>query len=221
MFKRVLIVEDIDVINAGIRHIFEKLNISNFDIIEYCDEALMKLQKEKENGNPYDLLISDLSFEENHVRQDLKSGEELIDVVKDRFPELPIIIFSSDNKIEKVRRFIHEVGVKAYVCKGRYGLDDLAKAVEKVEKGELYLSESVAEANSSSSDTDLNEYDIDLLNYLAQGFTQTKIQKELRKNNIKPNSTSAIEKKLNRLKDIFKAKNLTNLVFIAKDMGVI
>ena len=221
MFKRVLIVEDIDVINEGIKNVTEKLNIKDNDIIEYCDEALLKLQKAEAENIPFDLLITDLSFQPNHVPQKIKSGEELIEIVREKFPNLPIIIYSSDNKIEKVRRFIHELGVKAYVCKDRLGLEDLAKAIKKAKKNEIFLSKSVAEANKVSSDTDLSEYDIELLNLLAHGNTQAEIQLELKKKNLKPASISTIEKKIIRLKDIFGAKNPTNLVFLAKDSGVI
>jgi ribosome-associated translation inhibitor RaiA len=39
--------------------------------------------------------------------------------------------------------------------------------------------------------------------------------------NIKPNSKSSIEKRVARLKDLFKANNNIHLIAIVKDLGII
>ncbi|WP_196892102.1 response regulator [Aureivirga marina] len=221
MFKKVLLAEDKDVIIEGLQNTFKRLNISEFDKIQYCDEAFQKVQKSFNDNSPYDLLITDLSFEENHVKQNLKSGEDLVKAIRNKYQDLPIIVFSVEDKIERARRLIQKHNVNAYVCKGRYGLDELGKAIQKVFNNEIYLSQTVSEANSTNDDTDLNDYDIKLLSLLSEGFSQPEIRKILLKENITPNSLSTIEKKIIRLKEIFGAKNPTNLVSITKDLGVI
>jgi hypothetical protein len=48
---------------------------------KYCDEALLKIKKVL-NDQPYELLISDLSFKADHNKNQLNSGEELIQAVR-------------------------------------------------------------------------------------------------------------------------------------------
>ena len=68
MFQKVLIAEDMDFINSGIKSQLSELGIKQIDYVQYCDEALLKLKCAKLlDKEPYDLLISDLSFDEDYV----------------------------------------------------------------------------------------------------------------------------------------------------------
>ena len=67
MFKKVLIAEDMDFINSGIQSQLTSLGIEQIEYVQYCDEALLKLKSAKLNNSPFDLLISDLSFDEDYV----------------------------------------------------------------------------------------------------------------------------------------------------------
>ena len=69
MFQKVLIAEDMDFINSGIKAELAKLGIKQIDYVQYCDEALLKLKRASLDNEPYDLLISDLSFEKDAVPQ--------------------------------------------------------------------------------------------------------------------------------------------------------
>lgn len=44
MFKKVLIAEDMDFINSGIKSQLSELGIPQIDYVQYCDEALLKLK---------------------------------------------------------------------------------------------------------------------------------------------------------------------------------
>ena len=60
MFKKVLIAEDVDIINSGIKATLEAMSIAEIIHVSYCDEALLKLRKAAVDYNPFHLLISDL-----------------------------------------------------------------------------------------------------------------------------------------------------------------
>ena len=51
--------------------------------------------------------------------------------------------------------------------------------------------------------------------------SQDEIIEIFKSSNVKPNSKSAMEKRLSKLKDFFKANNTIHLVSIVKDMGII
>ena len=68
---------------------------------------------------------------------------------------------------------------------------------------------------------EIDNYDIALLNHLANGVAIDDMVALFKKINITPNSKSAIEKRVAKLKDYFKASNNVHLIAIAKDLGVI
>ena len=100
-------------------------------------------------------------------------------------------------------------------------LKELENGINDVYKNQRYLSPQIEQALSQNSDLEMSDYDIDLLKFLAKGLSQDEISVELKKTSIKPNSLSSIEKKLNRIKDSFRANNTTHLVAITKDLGLI
>jgi hypothetical protein len=73
MFKKILIAEDQECLNLSVQKTLEDLNIPNVDYVYYCDDALAKIQKSIRENEPYDLLITDLYYEEDHRQQKLET----------------------------------------------------------------------------------------------------------------------------------------------------
>ncbi|WP_340066391.1 response regulator [Ascidiimonas aurantiaca] len=221
MFQKILIAEDVDNINEGIKAMFEKLSIDPPDFAQYCDDAYLKIRKAQLDNIPYDLLISDLSFTKDHRNQKLRSGVELIEAAKREQPNIKVIVYSVEDRIQTVKKLMKLYHINAYVCKGRNGLRDLQQALQKVVKNKVFFSSQVAGAVNRTNSLQIEPYDILLLDYLAKGYTQEQISEALKKNNKVPNSLSTVEKKINRLKVHFNAVNTTHLIAIVKDLGLI
>ncbi|MFI2744249.1 response regulator [Zhouia sp. PK063] len=221
MFQKILIAEDIDGIHESIQHFLEDLQIPEIAQVHYCDDAMLKLKRGVVDHVPYDLLITDLSFIQDHRNQHYPSGESLIKAVKEKFPSLCIIAYSVEDRLQKVRHLIQDVGIQAYVCKGRNGIAELKKAITAVANEKTYVSPRVAQALHPHEDINIDSYDVSLLTFLAQGHSQEDISSLLKKQQLSPNSLSSIEKKINRLKIILQAKNTIQLIAIAKDTGLI
>ncbi len=81
MFKKVLVAEDLDSISIAVIQILEDLKVNSIDHVKYCDDGLLKIKKGLAENEPYDLLISDLSFKSDHRKNQLTSGEDLIEAV--------------------------------------------------------------------------------------------------------------------------------------------
>ena len=222
MFQKVLIAEDMDFINSGIKSQLAELNIAQIEYVQYCDEALLKLKSAKLNNAPFDLLISDLSFDEDYVEQKITSGDELIKEVRKDFPELKIAVFSVEDKEFRVQNLFNEYNINAYVWKSREGLRELKKAIQQIYTTDsIYVSPHVAGSMSKQKTIEISEYDIFLIECLSKGYLQDQISKELKAKNWTPTSVSSIEKKLKFLKEHFNANNPAHLVAIAKDLGLI
>lgn len=222
MFKRVLIAEDVDIINSGLKATLEELNFSEVKHVSYCDEALLSLKKGVLDNNPFDLLISDLSFIEDHNPQEIKSGEALIEKVRAIFPNLKIIVFSVEDKTFRIQNLYKNLKVNAYVWKNRNAQKELKKAIRTIFKTDkFYITADLKSAIHPKKAIEITEYDINIIKHLSIGVLQDDLPKLFAEKEIKPSGKSSIEKRLKFLKEHFNANNPTHLVAIAKDFGLI
>ena len=221
MFKKVLVSEDMDDINKGIFDTLSRLGVSHIDQVQYCDDAYLKIKKASLDGSPYELLITDLSFKSDHRAQSYASGDMLVKSVKQEYPELKTIVYSVEDRLQKVRTLIKDYNVDAYVCKSRRGLIELTQAIHEIEAGHIYLSPEVKNALSPKNGLEIEDFDIHLLQQLSLGLSQEEISNYFKSKNISPSSLSSIEKRLNKLRVQFRASNAIHLVSIVKDLGLI
>ncbi|AFL79708.1 response regulator containing a CheY-like receiver domain and an HTH DNA-binding domain [Aequorivita sublithincola DSM 14238] len=221
MFKKVLVSDDLDCINQGIISVLNTLNIEYITQVAYCDDAFLKIEKAILDNAPFDLLITDLSFIADHRKQKYPSGEVLIRTLKQKHPQLKIIAYSVEDKLQKVRTVMLESKADAYVCKGRHGLEQITEAIQEVYKGNQYLSPQIQNALNKKLSVEISDYDIEILKLLSHGLSQKEISEDFLKNNITPSSLSSVEKKISKLCDHFKANNTTHLVAIVKDLALI
>ena len=222
MFQKVLIAEDMDFINSGIKAELTKLEIKEIDYVQYCDEALLKLKSARLNNTPFDLLISDLSFEKDYREQSITSGDELIKIVRKELPDLKIIVFSVEDKTYRIQTLFNEYKINGYVWKSREGLRELKRAIQKIYQSEsYYISPHLANALSQNKAIEISDYDIFLIECLSNGYLQEQISDKLKEKNWSPTSVSTIEKRLKLLKEHFNANNPAHLVSISKDLGLI
>ncbi len=222
MFTKVLIADDIDFNDMGAVQILNNLQVKEVQYAKYCDEALLKIKKAQMDQAPFQLLISDLSFKTDHQVNQLNSGEELIQAVKNLYPDIKVIVFSIADRPHKIKRLFDELGINGYVIKGRNTIYDLKVAVQKAFANETEnISPELMYLMQDKTTSEINPYDILLIKYLSLGISQENMENVFKKEGISPNSKSSIEKHLNKLKIYFKANNSIHLVAIAKDLGII
>ena len=220
-FKKVLINDDHDAIVESVAHVLSMNGVGVIHKTQYCDEAYLQLKKAELDGAPYELLITDLSFKSDHRNVELGSGEDLIERVRMEKLEIPIIVYSMKDQLQKVRGLVKKYDVNGYVCKDRNGSKELNEAIKAVATGDLFLSPQVSKALQPKSKMEIDDFDIQLINLLSKGLSQEDISDDLKSKSITPNSLSTIEKRLNKLKIQFRANNSIHLVAITKDLGLI
>jgi len=221
MFKKVLIADDLGSINQGVVTVLDTIGIKKVEQVQYCDDAVLRIKRAIIDKEPFDLVITDLSFKSDHREQKLDSGEALVKYLKKNFPELKVIVYSVEERLQRVRTLVQTNKADAYVCKGRRGLIEINQAISKVYKNELFVSVQVSQALSDKTNLDINDYDIELVKQLSHGLDQKGVSAYFKTNNISPSSVSSIEKRLNKLRIQFKADNATHLVAKMKDSGLI
>lgn len=224
MFKKVLVVEDFDSINETLVQSLAKMGIKKVvETSKYCDDALLRLKVAAQENQPFDLLITDLSFIEDHREVTLKSGIELIEKVREENLDIKIIVYSIENKSFKIRELFNKYKINGYVAKSRKSLEYLKTAVETISYTDgNYMSPEISlQMYDHKNINEINSYDIDLLRYLSNGISQDEIERLLKERGVMPNSKSSVEKRIAKLKDYFKANNILHLITIAKDLGII
>ncbi|PRB03002.1 response regulator [Chryseobacterium sp. MYb7] len=220
MFKKVLIVEDQEIMNQGILNTIKELNIPDFDYVMYCDEALSRIKTALEKKSPYDLLIADLSFEKDHIPQQIRSGQELISEVKKVQPELKTVVFSVEKKAKTIDDLYKKYKVDGFVSKARRDGQDLKSTIRKIFNGEIVIPQEVINTMRHIS-SEFDVYDMKLIELLAKGLKQNEISTYLKEHRMTPYGIRSIEKRLNELRDSLGAKNNIEMIVTCKDIGLI
>jgi DNA-binding NarL/FixJ family response regulator len=220
MFKKVLVVEDIDSINIGVASTLNNAFAFQVRTAKYCDKAFLMLKEALSKNLPFDLMITDLSFSEDHIKPVIKSGEELIAMVKTIQPNIKVLIYSIEDRPFKINQFVDFLKADGYVLKGRNSSSELVDAISAIAQKQRYISPMLQHTIKKGPAVEIDDYDLELIKELANGNSQQEISMLFEKKGIHPTSLSSIEKRINKLKDCFMAKNTPHLVAIAKDMGL-
>ncbi|MBV8327189.1 response regulator [Chryseobacterium sp.] len=221
MFKKILIAEDHESINFSVQKTLEELHIPNVDYVYYCDDALAKIQKALREEDPYDLLITDLYYEEDHHHQKIKDGKELILNAREMQPALKVIVFSAEHKSGVIDSLFNESKINGYVRKARNDSKELKRSIASVYINKDYLSTDLKQEVKKLNSYEFTAYDITLVTLLSKGVLQKNIPNYLQENDIKPYSLSSVEKKLNSLKEDLEVSSNEHLVAFCKDIGII
>ncbi|MDV3954799.1 response regulator [Elizabethkingia anophelis] len=221
MFKKILVAEDYESSNISVEKALEDLKIEESKYVYYCDDALQRVQIGIHEKQPFELLITDLSFDEDHREQNLKSGSELIEAVKKIQSDIKIIVFSIEKKPNIIDDLFSKYEINGYVSKGREDTKELKKAIKAVYNNEKHISLNLKKSIKDKNSYEFTTYDITLVDLLCQGMRQKQISSYLQENDIRPSGLSSVEKRLNGLKESLNVNTTEQVVAIFKDMGLI
>jgi two-component system, NarL family, captular synthesis response regulator RcsB len=221
MIKKVLIAEDHESANISVQKTLEEMGIGHTDYAYYCDDAFVKIQNSKQTDTPYDLLITDLYFEEDHKIQKISGGMELIAAVRQVQPELKILVFSAESRAGIIETLFNKQEIDGYVRKARNDAKELKQAINKISENQRYLPRHLLQLIKQKNAHAFTEYDITIITLLAQGILQKNIPGYLEQNHIRPSGLSSVEKRLNQIKEALEFSKNEQLVAFCKDMGII
>ena len=216
-----MVAEDIDSIGIGLKTLLEKLNIQTIYYARYCDEAFLKLKKAHLDNDPFDLLITDLSFTGGNRDNILASGEDLIKAIREQDWPLNIIAYSIEERGYKIRYLLDECNINGYVVKSRESTSQLQKAMTEIYKGNKYLSPQLLHLRKPDMLLEMDALDLEIIKLLADGLSQSEIVEAFKTEKKKASSISSVEKRIIKMRTSLQAKNTTHLISIAKDMGLV
>lgn len=221
MITKALIAEDHESANISVQKTLEEMEITEIDYAYYCDDALQKIKTAKRNGQPYDLLITDLSFEEDGKPQTITTGSALITAARQEQPELKVLVFSFESKAAVIEALYARQHIDGYVRKARNDAKDLKQALKTLNQNQRYFPRQLLELIRQKNSYEFTDFDIAVISLLANGIRQKNIPAYLTQNNIHPSGLSTIEKRLNHIKEVLEFSNNEQLIAFCKDMGII
>ncbi|WAC39358.1 response regulator [Pedobacter sp. SL55] len=222
MFKKVLIAEDHETINYSIQRTLEELKIphDSRNYVYYCDDAIKRIEKAINDGEPYELLITDLSFEEDMPGQQITTGQALIAAARKIQPNLKVLIFSIENRASVAQSLFDELNIDAFVPKARRDAQDLRDAIQHTYHGKKHFSANLKK-DFEEKHHQFNEFDTELVFLLSQGVPQKNIPHYLQQKNIKPSGLSSVEKRLSTIKTKLNIFSNEQLIAYCKDKKII
>lgn len=171
--KRVLIVDDHEVVRNGIKRIFdEEPGDVTFGEASTANEA-NELVKSQE----WDAVVLDISLGG-------ANGLDVLRTLKEVRPSLPVLVLTMHSEEQYARRAF-KAGASGYVTKDS-SRAELAKAMTKVLRGERYVSQALAEKlvtdfqlNTAPLHQSLSNREFEVLRLIASGKTVTEIAEML------------------------------------------
>lgn len=221
MFKKVLIAEDHEVANLSVHKTVQELGVEQVNYVYYCDDALTWIKNAIREGEPYDLLVTDLVFEDDIVPQKISHGKDLIKAAKEIQPELKVIVFSSIDRITLIEDLFRNYQIDGYVRKARHDGQHFKDAMRAVSTNKIYQSPDIRLALRSRNSHEFTNMDIQIISSLSKGILQKNIPQILQDLNIRPSGLSSIEKRLNLMKEVLGFTKNEQLVLYCKDKGLI
>ncbi|MGJ7031074.1 response regulator [Niabella hirudinis] len=221
MIKKVLIAEDYESVNLSLQKTLESFGIHDPDYVYYCDDALIRLQKALQVRQSYDLLITDLHFEEDHRKQKITDGEALIAAARKIQPDLKILVFSATGRPSTIEALFGQQDIDGYVYKGRNDTKELKQAIDAISENRRHLPRQFVQEVKQRNAYEFSNFDIEILSLMTKGMRQQEISEFLKKNNIRPSALSTIEKRLNSIKEALHFTTNEQLIAHCVKMGIV
>ncbi len=221
MFKKVLIAEDHEIANISVQKTLHDFGIPDAKYVFYCDHALTWIKKAVAQGEPYDLLLTDIEFEDDDNQQVLLNGLDLIRAVKIVQPDIKVIILSAMDRTAEIDGLFKQGLVDAYVRKARKDAQHLKEALQAIALNKTYRSPDLKKVVQEKNSHEFSSLDMHIVRFLYEGIPQKEMPKYLQERNIKPSSLSSIEKRLNLMKDVLDFNKNEQLIGYCKEIGLI
>lgn len=221
MFNKILIAEDHEIANISVQKTLQDLGVSETRYVYYCDHALTWIKNAIREDSPFELLITDLVFEDDSTSQQIDDGITLIHEAKKLQEDLKVIILSAERKTPLIDEMLRNGLIDGYVRKARRDGQYLKEALNAAWAGKTYISPETNVNMSSSNYYEFSKHDLAIVSMLAQGVLQKNIPHYLEQRDIKPSGLSSVEKSLKQMKLALGFSNNEQLIAYCKDIGVL
>lgn len=197
----VLIIEDHPMIIEGYKNTLESVNSEDLELtieaVLDCDSGLHSIEKAA-NSAPYDILLIDIKLPPS-ADGSITSGEDLAILAKKLLPEAKIMIITMFSESHRIHSILKNVDPDGFLIKSDLTPDELLIAFKKVLNNSSYYTETVNAylRKRIQNNVHFDEKSLKILDCIAKGVKTKNLPNHV---NL---SLSAIERRKNRIKEVF------------------
>ena len=219
---KILIVDDHQLIIQGLLCSLEE--VGDFEVVTTsdCDDAL-HLIKASEKSAPFQVVFTDLSFDNSTKETILNSGEALIKAIRVNEIQIKVAVITGHTETNRVYSVISNLKPNAYLLKSNCEAAEIGFAIQKMLKNEYYYSHIIHQKIIRRKITQIKIDDVALqiLKELPNHPKISNLEGIIVKNNGNKIKLRSIETKLANLRIDLNAINNTDLILKAKELGLI
>ncbi len=220
-FEKILVAEDQEMANISLRRTLEEYQLPAPHYAYYCEHALTALKIALKDEQPFDLLVTDLYFQEDGSGKQLPDAKALIKAAKALQPDLKVLVFSGEGKAAIIRSLYDDYHIDGFVRKARGDAQELKSALECIAKNQRYYGREFRSLAAQENQHTFTDYDRTIIRLLAEGHPQKDIPAWLEDHQIQPSGLSTIEKRLNLIKGAMHFTKNEQLIAFCKDIGIL
>jgi len=216
---KVLIVDDHHIIVESYKNILESYFSDKKVILETacnCDSALSKIEKSN-----FDILLLDINIPCSKENKKIISGQELGICIKNKNPDIKIIVISSHNDNYRVNSILKNLNPNGFLVKSEIKSKDLINCLDAIIEDNTiaFYSDSINRLVRKQISTKIviDNFDIQILKEISNGTKNSELPNYL------PLSKATIDKRKQKLKDVFNVLSGSDreLISTAKQNGFI
>jgi DNA-binding NarL/FixJ family response regulator len=219
---RILIVDDHQLVIQGILHALKE--VGDFDVVTTtnCDHAY-DLINTNQNTKPFQILFTDLSFNNATEETNISCGEELIKAIKENCFDIKICVITGHTETNKVYNIINNLKPNAYLLKSKCNASEISFALQKMLKNECYYTHEIHQKLMRRNIVEIlmDTMAIQILKELPNQLKICNLEGIIVKHDGTKVKLRSIEAKLANLRIDLNAKNNIDLILKAKELGII
>jgi two-component system capsular synthesis response regulator RcsB len=219
---RILIVDDHQLVIKGI--LCSLKEVGDFDVVttNNCDDAF-SLIKADINSNPFQLLFTDLSFDNITDQSILQGGEELIKAIIHNEIDIKIGVITGHTETNRVYNVISNLKPNSYLLKSKCNAAEIGFAIQKMLVGEYYYTHEIHQKIMYRNivKIQMDDIAIQILKALPNHAKISNLEGIIKKNDGTRIKLRSIEAKLANLRTDLNANNNTDLILKVKELGII
>lgn len=219
---KILVVDDHQLFIDGIVNSLNRVGDYEIYTTTSCEKAFSMVDQAKGN-NPFDILFTDLSFDNVKMDAEITGGEDLIRAIQKTNSSTQMIVITGHAETNRVYNVIHNLQPSAYILKSKCEGSELKFAIDSVLKGERFYTHEIHQKllKRNIAQIVMDDVSLQILNELRNHAKISNLEGVVLREDGSTIKLRTIEKKLSDLRIDLNAINNTDLVLKAKELGII
>jgi len=219
---KILLTDDHQLIIEGILSYLNGIENLNIVTTNSCDDAYAKI-KVALVDEPFDILFTDLSFDNTDNSSKIDSGENLIKTLRSENIDIKVGVLTGHSETNRIFNVIRNLEPSAYLLKGKCNTNELNFAIQKMLAGEIYYTHEIHQKllKRALVEIQMDDVAIQILKELPNHPKISNLEGIVKKDDGSFLKIRSIENKLAKLRTDLQANNNTDLVLKAKELGIL